>query len=61
MKKRRLTKINFYKACMKKGRVQRRFPMAVISCNSILVGVVGEKPLASFQMGLDQFVSEIRW
>lgn len=33
--------------------------MAVISCNSLSVGVGGAKPLAYFQMGLDQFVGEI--
>lgn len=59
MKKRKGTKINFYKASMKKGRVEKQFPMAVIACNSLLVGVVGVKLLASFPMGLDQFVSEI--
>lgn len=44
---------------MKKGKVERRFPMAVMSCNSLLVGVVGAKTTCYFQMGLDQFVSEI--
>lgn len=46
---------------MKKGRVERRFPVAVRSFNSLLVEVKGVKPLAYFQIGLDQFVSEIIW
>lgn len=61
MKERRGITINVYEAAMEKGRLERRFPMikSVRFWNSHLVGLVGGKPLAYFQTGLDQFVSEI--
>lgn len=51
MKKRRGIKINFYKAAMKKGRVERRFPVAVSSFNSLLVEVEGGKTTCLFSNG----------